>query len=142
VVRLFARGNGAGNALGAAVSATCDVDAAALAAYLLGPAPAPAPPPVRVVRYDLGMLDDAADPEERLGFTDATPLGGAGDVLYVAAAEASVDVYEDGPVGGSALGVIAAAAGRGGRPCSMPPARRSPRRSRGWRSTTRGCCGW
>jgi hypothetical protein len=73
-----------------------------------------------VVRYDLGALGDAADPQ-RLGFTDATPFGGGG-VLYVAAAEASADVYEDGPVGGSALGVIDAdgaarmdAAGRRGR---------------------------
>ncbi len=114
-VRLFARGNGAGNALGGAASATCDLDAAALAAYLVGVAPSPAPPPVRVVRYDLGVVAGG----DRLGFTDATALGdpaarpafgvafGAeGAVLYVAAAEASVDVFEDGEVGGSALGVI------------------------------------
>ncbi len=113
-VRLFARGNGAGNALGGAASATCDLDAAALAAYLVGVAPSPAPPPVRVVRYDLGAVGG-----DRLGFTDATALGdpaarpafgvafGAeGAVLYVAAAEASVDVFEDGEVAGSALGVI------------------------------------
>ncbi len=104
-VRLFARGNGAGNAMGGAASATCDVDAAALAAYLLGVAPSPAPRPERVVRYDLGAVGG-----ERLGFTDATVLGGAsaGRVLYVAAAESSADVFEDGAVGGSALGVIGA----------------------------------
>lgn len=99
-VRLFARGNGA---YPDARSATCDVDAAALAAYLLGAAPAPAPPPEHVTRYDLGTLCG-----ERLGFTDATAFG-AGGVLYVAAAESSVDVVEDGPVAGSALGVIDAA---------------------------------
>jgi hypothetical protein len=102
VVRLFARGNGGGNALGGAASATCDLDAARLAAYLVGPGPAPAPRPERVVRYDLGAVAG-----ERLGFTDATPLGGAGAVLYVASAEASADVVEDGPVAGSAVGVIA-----------------------------------
>jgi len=101
VVRLFARGNGAGNALGAACSATCDLDAVALAAYLTGPAPAPAPRPTRVMRYELGEVDG-----ERFGFTDATPYEGG--VLYVAAAEASADVVEDGVVGGSSLGFIAA----------------------------------
>jgi hypothetical protein len=99
-VRLFARGNGASPD---ARSATGDVDAAALAAYLLGPTPAPAPPLERVARYDLGTLGG-----ERLGFTDAVAFG-AGGVLYVAAAESSADVVEDGPVAGSALGVIDAA---------------------------------
>jgi hypothetical protein len=126
VVRLYARGNGAGNALGSAASATCDLDAAALAAYLVGPAPAPAPRPTRVVRYDLGAIGgdpaggasasgasagDEVSPGERLGFTDATRFGDAGAVLYVAAAEASVDVYEDGEVAGSAVGVIDPAGG-------------------------------
>ena len=111
VVRLYARGNGAGNALGGAASATCDLDADALAAYVAGVAPAPAPAPTRVVRYDLGALGG-----DRLGFTDATRLdapfapfgtsGAPGAVLYVAASEASVDVFEDGTVGGSALGAI------------------------------------
>lgn len=101
VVRLFARGNGAGNAMGAACSATCDLDAAALAAYLTGPAPAPTPRPARVMRYALGDVDG-----ERFGFTDATAYQGG--VLYVAAAEASADVVDDGPVGGSALGLVGA----------------------------------
>jgi hypothetical protein len=66
-----------------------------------------------VRRYDLGAVGGdptggEVAPGERLGFTDATPLGDDGAVLYVAAAEASVDVYEDGPVAGSAVGVIAA----------------------------------
>ena len=115
VVRLFARGNGAGNALGSAASATCDLDARALAEYLTGPAPAPAPRPARVTPYDLGALGDGEPIEggaDRLGFTDATPLGDAGAVLYVAAAEDSADVYEDGEVGGSALGVIDGGAAR------------------------------
>jgi hypothetical protein len=100
VVRLFARGNGAGGT----GSATCDLALAPLLAYLLGTAPAPAPVPAAVVRYDLGALGG-----ERLGFTDAMPYGapGAGGVLYLAAAESSADVVEDGPVAGSAVGLIA-----------------------------------
>jgi hypothetical protein len=97
VVRLFARGNGAGGA----GSATCDLALAPLLAYLLGTAPAPAPVPDAVVRYDLGTIGG-----ERLGFTDAMPYGGG--VLYLAAAESSVDVVEDGPVAGSAVGLITA----------------------------------
>jgi hypothetical protein len=123
VVRLFARGNGAGNALGGAASATCELDAAALVAHLLHGAPAPAL--ARVTRYDLGAVDDG----DRYGFTDATALGHSGDtdaVLYAAAAEASADVVEDGEVGGSALGIIAAdgsarwapVEGEGGGPCA------------------------
>ena len=96
VVRLFARGNGAGGA----GSATCDLALAPLLAYLLGTAPAPAPAPAAVVRYHLGTLGG-----ERLGFTDAMPYGGG--VLYLAAAESSADVVEDGPVAGSAVGLIA-----------------------------------
>lgn len=99
VVRLFARGNGAGGA----GSATCDLPLDALLAYLLAAAPAPPPPVGRVVRYDLGALGG-----ERLGFTDAMPWGDDGGVLYLAAAESSTDVIEDGPVAGSALGLIAA----------------------------------
>jgi hypothetical protein len=137
VVRLFARGNGGGNALGGAASATCDLDAARLAAYLVGPGPAPAPRPERVVRYDLGAVAG-----ERLGFTDATPLGGAGAVLYVASAEASADVVEDGPVAGSAVGVIAADGRARWAPIVADDGGRSPRRSRAPRSTARGGAGW
>jgi hypothetical protein len=95
-VRLFARGNGAGGQ----GSATCDLPLGPLLAYLLDAAPAPPPAAAAVTRYDLGSIDG-----ERLGFTDAIPY--AGGVLYLAAAEASADVVEDGPVAGSAVGLIA-----------------------------------
>lgn len=128
VVRLFARGNGAAAEVAAEIglggagmpgaespgvgtpgigtpsgSATCDLPLEALAGYLLDPESSPAPPPSRVTRYDLGLLDG-----EALGFTDATAWAAAGDgVLYLAAAERSVNAIEDGPVAGSVLGVIA-----------------------------------
>jgi len=115
VVRLFSRGNGAAAELSAALSAvggtsaTCDLDAGAFAAYLLAPATTPVPPSAHIVRYDLGALEG-----EPLGFTDATAWGDG--VLYLAAAERSVNVIEDGPVAGSVLGVMRA----GGDVCWAP----------------------
>ena len=64
---------------------------------LLGNGAAPEFGPV--TQYDLGMLDDTP-----LTFTDA--LASDGSLLYVAAAEASPDTLHDGPVFGSAIGVI------------------------------------
>ena len=66
-VRLFGRGNGAAREGVAAVSATCDLDLAALLAFLDGAGPAPTPHAVRA--YDLGTLDGTA-----LAFTDACAL--------------------------------------------------------------------
>lgn len=98
-VRLFGRGNGAPRDGVAATNATCDVDAAALLAYLRGDGPTPA---VRDVRaYALGALDDCP-----LGFTDAAALAD-GRVLYTAAAEDSPNAVDDGAVAGSAIGWIA-----------------------------------
>ena len=134
VVRLFARGNGLGNALAGAAdaaagaapanatSATCDLPLDALLAHLLGTAPAP--PPARVTRYDLGTLGG-----ERLGFTDATPLGGG--VLYLAAAERSADVLDDGPVTGSAVGRIAADGSARWAPLTGPAGEPFPRKAEG-----------
>jgi hypothetical protein len=99
-VRLFQRGNGAPRPPLAPVNATGDVDLAALVAFLGDPARAPVPALVDVVTYDLGEVDGA-----RLSFTDAAAAAD-GQVVYLAAAEASADTYQDGPVAGVALGVL------------------------------------
>jgi hypothetical protein len=52
------------------------------------------------VQYDLGAIDGV-----RLTFTDVTPAA-SGQLLYLATAEASPDAVRDGPVLGTALGVI------------------------------------
>jgi hypothetical protein len=98
-LRLLGRGNGAARDGLAAVSATCDLDAAALLAFLLRGDPAPAPRDV--VRYDLGALGGAP-----LAFTDAAPLPD-GSLVYTAAAEASPNAVDDGAVAGSAVGLLA-----------------------------------
>ncbi len=98
-VRLFGRGNGAARDGVAAVSATGDVELAALLAFLLRGGPVPALQ--GVVAYDLGTIDGAT-----LAFTDAAALPD-GTLLYAAAAEASPNSYDDGEVTGSALGLIA-----------------------------------
>ena len=86
-----------------------------------------------IVQYDLGTMGGV-----RLTFTDAAALGE--DILYLAAAEASPDAVQDGPVAGVALGLIPAAGGpprctplldRVGRPFSgkaegLAPDPRSP----------------
>ena len=53
------------------------------------------------MQYELGQLGGIA-----IGFTDAASFGD--QTLYSAAAEATDDASEDGPVGGSVLGVIGA----------------------------------
>jgi hypothetical protein len=98
-VRLFGRGNGSPRDGIAPVNATCDLDWQTFLAHVRDPARAPIPEPTNVVRYELGALGDIP-----LGFTDAAAWRGA--VLYSAAAEDSPDVIEDGPVHGSAIGLI------------------------------------
>jgi uncharacterized protein DUF6929 len=98
-IRLFGRGNGARGGLVAPVNATCDLEWSAFLAHVRAPERNAAPRPGRVVRYALGVLDSIP-----LGFTDATLANGR--VLFTAAAEDSPDVTRDGPVAGSAIGVI------------------------------------
>lgn len=98
---LLNRGNGAPSAERGAVDAVCEVDWAALRAHLADPAAHPPPAPERVVQYALGEIDGW-----RLGFTDAAAVGDA--LVYTATAEASPNAVDDGPVAGSALGIIGA----------------------------------
>ncbi|HEY0024921.1 MAG TPA: hypothetical protein VGB24_18550 [Longimicrobium sp.] len=95
---LFNRGNGTAMEGRDPVDATCEVDWTRLRAHLLD-ADAPPPAPERITRYELGGIDGW-----RLTFTDASVIGDA--LLFAAAAEASPNAYDDGPVAGSALGVI------------------------------------
>jgi hypothetical protein len=62
----------------------------------------PGPETVRTVRrWELGRAGGV-----RLSFTDASPLPD-GRIIFTAAAEDSRDTYADGPVAGSAVGVLA-----------------------------------
>ncbi|MGH7679570.1 MAG: DUF6929 family protein [Gemmatimonadaceae bacterium] len=98
-LRLFNRGNASRRGEGRPVNASCDLPLRALLAYLFDPTGAPPPTPANVVQYQLGELAGVA-----LGFTDVTMRGDA--LYYAAAAEDSPDVVRDGPVPGSAIGVI------------------------------------
>jgi hypothetical protein len=90
---LLQRGNGVGNR-----GALVELDAAAAARAL-----------ARGDAWDGGLVRSVRDIDlgERrgapLGFTDASPLPD-GSLVFCAAAEASVDTYEDGAVTGAALG--------------------------------------
>lgn len=98
-LRLYSRGNGAPIDGIVPVNAACSVDLPELLAYLRNPTAGNVPVPGDVARYELGAIDGIP-----LGFTDAMPWRGS--VLYSAAAEASPDSVRDGPVSGSAIGVI------------------------------------
>lgn len=100
-ILLLNRGNGAPVDGRVPVDATCEVDWAALLAYLDGPGGQPAPAPQSILQYDLGTVDGW-----RLSFTDAAAAGDA--LVYTASAEASPNAVDDGPVAGSALGIIGA----------------------------------
>lgn len=95
---LFNRGNGAPIDGLEPVDATCEVDWDRLRAHLLD-ADAPPPAPDRIARFDVGEIDGW-----RLTFTDASMVGDA--LIFAATAEASPNTYDDGPVAGSALGII------------------------------------
>jgi len=85
-LRLFHRGSGGAH------SATIDFDPDVLAGAM---------PRVLATRwFELGKIDGTA-----LSFTDARACG-AGRVLYLVAAENTKDAVSDGPVAGSAIGVI------------------------------------
>jgi hypothetical protein len=98
-VRLFGRGNGSPRDGLRPVNATCDLDWQMFLAHVHDPDRAPPPEPTNVARYELGSLGGIP-----LGFTDAASWRGA--IVYSAAAEDSPDVIEDGPVHGSAIGII------------------------------------
>jgi hypothetical protein len=92
------RGNGAPMDGREPVDATCQIDWPRLRACLVD-AGSPPPAPEHVTRYELGDIDGW-----RLTFTDAAAFGDA--LLFTATAEASPNAYDDGPVAGSALGII------------------------------------
>jgi hypothetical protein len=98
---LLNRGNGAPSEDRGPVDAVCEVDWPALRAHLDDPAAHPAPSPESILQYDLGTIDGC-----RLTFTDAAAFGAT--LVYTATAEASPNTVDDGPVAGSAVGVIGA----------------------------------
>lgn len=100
-ILLLNRGNGAVVDGRQPVDAICEVEWAALRAHLDDPGGPPAPAPRSVVQYDLGEMGGC-----RLTFTDAASFGPA--LVYTAAAEASPNAVDDGPVVGSALGIVGA----------------------------------
>lgn len=94
-VYFFQRGNGEGG-----VNASFVVPRATLEAALVSGAPIAAHDLREVRRHSLGALDGCP-----LGFSDAAPLPD-GRVLFLAAAEASPNTYDDGAVAGSVIGVL------------------------------------
>ena len=98
-LRLFGRGNGARRGALTPLNATCDLAWDAVWSHLESLGTTPAPPPDNIVQYALG--DVAGVP---LGFTDAATWGS--EIVFTAAAEESLDVTSDGPVSGSAVGII------------------------------------
>ncbi|HEU0301913.1 MAG TPA: hypothetical protein VFR37_20830 [Longimicrobium sp.] len=96
---LLNRGNGATGDARGPVDAVCSVDWTALRAYLDDPAAHPPPVPESIRSYDLGAMSGC-----RLAFTDAAAIGDA--LVYTATAEASPNAVDDGPVAGSAVGII------------------------------------
>lgn len=99
-VRLFNRGNGASHGPLLPLNASCDLHVPTLIEYLDDPLHYPPPLPTTIVQYELGTLAGYG-----LTFTDASVCPGG--VLYAATAEQSPDAVRDGPVVGSALGIIA-----------------------------------
>lgn len=93
---LLNRGNGAPRGDLAPIDATVAFDLVSFEGWLAG---GPLPALGAAIRYDLDAVAGC-----RLGFTDASSIGGA--ILYLAVAEASPDATSDGPVRGVALGVL------------------------------------
>lgn len=110
-LRLFNRGNGAPREGLRPVNASCDLDLAAVLAWLDDPCASP-PTPAAIRQYALGDIGGLP-----LTFTDAAALGGS--ILYSAAAEDSPDATRDGPVAGAAIGIIAGDSVRFGQVMGM-----------------------
>lgn len=98
-IRLFGRGNGKPKRGLVPLNATCELRLDELLAYFENTSGTKPPQPTSIVQYEMGQLGGIA-----IGFTDAASFGE--QTLYSGAAEASADATEDGPVGGSVLGVI------------------------------------
>lgn len=120
-VRFFQRGNGQ---TGTPVNASFDLDLETLAKALNGEQQIQPQDLRNVRRYDLGFLDGAA-----LGFSAATTLPD-GRVVFVAAAEASPNTYDDGPCTGSVIGVIDKD-GTVSSVAELPPGPEGPRKIEG-----------
>jgi hypothetical protein len=97
-LRLWQRGNGVACAGCPPANASCDVSWPELRRHLDNPA-SPPPLPRNITHYELGLLEGV-----RLTFTDAAVRGKS--LFFTAAAEASPNAVEDGPVAGSVLGCI------------------------------------
>lgn len=100
VIRLFQRGNGAARGSRTPLDATCNLSVDALVRHLEAPHHVPTPPLGAIVHWQLGAIDGT-----RLTFTDA--CAEPGRLFFLAAAEASPNAYDDGPVAGVVLGVTA-----------------------------------
>lgn len=97
-VRFFQRGNGGATDELLPVDATCDVDLMQLLSYLDAPESRAIPSIGDVHVYDLNQIENV-----RLTFTDATMKD---ETLYfLAAAEASPNAVDDGPVAGVVIGI-------------------------------------
>ena len=98
-LRLFNRGNGARGGEVDPIDASCDLHLPTLLAYLTDPESVSPPSPENITRYDLGEIDG-----HPLTFTDVTLHEGR--IFFTATAEESPDAVRDGPVAGSAIGVL------------------------------------
>jgi hypothetical protein len=92
---LFQRGNAASGC-----NAVVTLDLAATQAAIAARAPLPATLVRGVRRYDLGSLRGVP-----LGFTDAAACSDGG-IVFLAAAEATSNAYDDAPVAGSVVGFM------------------------------------
>ncbi len=101
-LRLFHRGNGAGEGN---TDAALDLPWPLVRAYLDDPAQ-PCPPVRRALAIHLGRIDGV-----RLTVTDAA-VRSDDAVVFLAAAEASPNAVDDGPVAGAAIGVLTDRAAR------------------------------
>lgn len=104
---LAQRGNGARGPGRDPVSATAEIDVAALVRHVHSDSE-PVPGLERITRWDLG-----GSPEAPLTFTDLA-VDALGRVRYLAVAEASPDTYHDGVVSQVALGTLDLERGVGG----------------------------